>query len=338
MDFKPQNIEIEPLEKFSARLNRPDLAFLHDESSIAVAVSGGPDSMALCFLLSRWATEHGAEIHALHVDHGLRPESAQEALALEQMLAGWPHLQFRALTWDGDKPRAAIQEAARNARYGLMRDYCRAHNIGALALAHHRDDQAETLLFRLAKGSGLDGLAGMAAAGDYDGLTLVRPLLEWGKDELIALCEAEAVASFNDPSNENKDYARVRLRQSRAALEEEGLTAARLAKTAQRLSRARMALEDIADKTYKSTLTDIDANRIVFQKQDLLAQPEEIILRVLIMAMEQLSPPDHYSARLERLETLLADMINAALFRRRTLGGVIFTRDDKANQIIIETE
>ncbi|MCB1721002.1 MAG: tRNA lysidine(34) synthetase TilS, partial [Alphaproteobacteria bacterium] len=111
---------------------------------IAVAVSGGPDSMALCWLLSRWAVERGVKIHVLTVDHGLRPEAAEEAIQVGAWLGGWSQqVEHHILRWKTPAD-TAIQEEARKARYGLMAEYCRVHDIRHLFLAHHRDDQAET--------------------------------------------------------------------------------------------------------------------------------------------------------------------------------------------------
>jgi len=340
------------LASFMSRMARPDLNFLSSHHAIAVGVSGGPDSMALCFLLSRWAQVlsaggHDVQIHALTVDHDLRPESWQEAEAVHQWLQGWPHIQHHILKWDhkasGGGVDSAVQEKARHARYDLMSTYCAAHDIGALCLGHHGDDQAETVLFRLAKGSGLDGLAGMAARYDYsDSLSLIRPLLGFSKDDLVALCAAENVPSLDDPSNENDAFARVRLREARAALEAEGLTSSRLSVTAMRLGRARAALEELSAKAYSAAVFKSDTGQIVFNKRALLQQPDEIILRVMLMAMERLNRAEYYAPRLERVETILADMIAAAPFRKRTLGGVIFSRDDGADNaaghIILERE
>src|SRR5439155_11044874 len=143
---------------------------------IAVAVSGGPDSMARLLLAERWAKERGGAAWALTVDHGLRPESAAEACTV----AGW--LQARAiphaiLVWHGEKPASGLQEAARAARYRLLAEWCRAQGCLHLLAAHHRADQAETHLIRRRAKSGRDGLAGMSAVRELAGCRLVRPLL-----------------------------------------------------------------------------------------------------------------------------------------------------------------
>lgn len=314
---------------------------LADVKRIGVAVSGGPDSMALCGLLAVWAK--GREVHALIVDHGLRAESASEARAVAGMLAAFENVHPVVLQWSGEKPGAAVQEEARKARYALMAAYCREQGIAHLFLGHHRDDQAETVLFRLAKGSGLDGLAGMQGVQAYDeGLTLLRPFLWFSKEELVVTCGEMGVDYVRDPSNENAAFARVRLRQSAEILAEEGLSAKRLAITAKRLSRARKALDIVADKAYKQALLDFNTDCIVLKYGILVLEPEEIVLRCVLKALLHLRPEADYAPRMEKVETLVYDLISSQNdsqgFRKRTLGGVVFEKDEKAGALILSRE
>jgi tRNA(Ile)-lysidine synthase len=179
--------------------------------AIAVAVSGGPDSMALTLLLDGWARSRGGSVLGLTVDHGLRPESAAEARQVGAWLAlrGVAH---QTLNWDGDKPRAGIQSAARAARYRLLGEACARRGVLHLAVAHHADDQAETVLFRRDRRSGGDGLAGMAAARSLGPVRLLRPLLGWRKPALIAVCAAFGQPWIDDPSNRAPSHARTELR------------------------------------------------------------------------------------------------------------------------------
>ena len=178
---------------------------------IAVAVSGGPDSLALILLAERWARQRGGGAWALTVDHGLRPESAAEA----RTLAGWlaaraiPH---EILVWPGDKPTSGIQEAARDARYRLLGEWCRAHGCLHLLTAHHREDQVETHLIRRRAGSGIDGLAGMSAVRELSGCRLVRPLLSVPRARLLAVLNEAGQPFLRDPSNLNPAFERARLR------------------------------------------------------------------------------------------------------------------------------
>ena len=178
---------------------------------VAVAVSGGPDSMALTLLADRWARGRGGRIVGLTVDHGLRPESAEEA----RTVAGWLAARGIAqatLCWQGAKPMSGIQAAAREARYRLLAGWCREQGVLHLVTAHQREDQAETHLIRLRAHSGGDGLAAMSAVRALPGCRLIRPLLAVPKARLLALLAAERQPFLSDPSNLSPVFERGRLR------------------------------------------------------------------------------------------------------------------------------
>lgn len=188
---------------------------------LAVALSGGADSLALVLLADAWARAHGGSVLALTVDHGLRPESAAEAAAVKARMAarGIPH---ETLVWQGEKPARGIQAAARRARYQLMLDACRERGILHLLLAHHADDQAETVMIRADRGSGLAGLGGMAlvAPPPVPGPRwprLLRPLLTVPKSALEATLAERGEPWIEDPSNRNPAFTRVQVRESLTA-------------------------------------------------------------------------------------------------------------------------
>ena len=312
------------------------------ESDIAVAVSGGPDSMALCFALSVYCAEYypAVMVHALTVDHGLREESMREAHHVAEMLEPLSNVSHHILEWThGEKPTARIQEKARAARYDLMGAYMQEHGIAHLFTGHHMDDQAETFLFRLAKGSGLDGLSCMSYMQEMNsGVVLCRPMLDMDKVEILSFCHEQGISFVDDPSNESHDFARVRLRQSMDILREEGLSSKRLSVTAMRLARSRVALEEMADQVFSECLDNNKSDRIVFEFSPLVDNPEEIVLRVILKAMSILRPGRAYAARLERVESLCADLMSSSDFRKRTLGGVIFEHDKKNDYFILSLE
>ncbi len=308
--------------KRSLSENFPDI----DKSrGVAVGVSGGPDSMALVHALR---AHHEGAVHALIVDHGLRENSAQEAASVWGRLQDIEGIQAHILTREHDGAAARIQERARQARYDLMQGYMKERGLMHLFLGHHRDDQAETFLFRLAKGSGLDGLACMAHRQERGDMILCRPMLDLGKADILAYCAARGIDYVEDPSNESEAFARVRLRGSMDVLAREGFTTQRIVTAAARFARARDALERIALSSYDNCLFSSSSKRIVF-KYDLLRDlPEEIVLRVILMTMERLAEGRDYGARLSRVEALCRDLMQAGAFRKRTLGGLSFERDD----------
>jgi tRNA(Ile)-lysidine synthase len=213
-----------------------------------LAVSGGPDSMALLVLAAECFARSGKEAPLLSVatiDHGLRPESATEAefVASEARRLGLPHTTLR---WTGEKPATGIAAAARSARYRLLEEYARS-----LPAAHHLGDQAETFTMRLARGAGVAGLAAMAAErplAEGSPIRLVRPFLTFSKPRLIATVEARGVRFFSDPTNEDGRYERARVRQLLLALEAAGIPSAALATSARRLGEAEAALRYAEDR------------------------------------------------------------------------------------------
>ncbi|GJL92576.1 tRNA lysidine(34) synthetase TilS [Hyphococcus sp.] len=211
--------------------------------SIAIAVSGGRDSIALARLCAAWAKEAGAEVLALTVDHGLRPEAKHEA----EQTKHWCEavgIAHRTLVWEGDKPASRLQAAAREARYRLLIEAAQAHQCGALLTAHTLDDQAETFFMRLSRGAGQRGLSAMreeslVASGAGEPLRLLRPLLDAGRDDVTAYLEGLGQEFVDDPSNLDDRYERVRVRALLAALSEQELISSQaLAASAQKLARA----------------------------------------------------------------------------------------------------
>ena len=311
--------------------------------AIAVAVSGGPDSMAMGWLLSSYAQKHNKTIYAYTVDHGLRAESESEARMVSQWLSSIPHIHHKILKWEGDKPDTRILEEARNARYALIAKAAKKDGCDHIFVAHHMDDQAETFLMRLAKGSGLDGLSAMKPVQDMtlnDGsvISIVRPLLDVPKADLIELCDDHNIPYVRDPTNENKDYMRPRLRAAQSVLAEEGLTAKRLATTAQRLGRARAALEIMADELFQKSVKDIKTDEYVFDYSLLKKAPDELVIRVVLMAIEKIDPKESYGPRMERVESLVDRILREEGFKSATLAGCLFCIDKKTMTLSIKKE
>jgi tRNA(Ile)-lysidine synthase len=283
------------------------LAPLAGFSRVALAVSGGPDSVALMQLAARWRAglAKGPKLSVLTVDHRLRPGSHREA---EQVagLASALGLAHAILTWEEQEPfTAGLQERAREARYDLMAAYCHAHDIPALVTAHHLDDQAETFLMRLKRGSGLDGLAAIPERGDWAGIVVLRPLLDVSKARLVATLEAANIDFISDPSNLDPRFERVRLRESAAALTALGLTPEAIALSARRLRRAREAVESAAREFLNRHSEMSEAGYAVLNRDALAAAPQEIALRALAQLIAAIGGTE-VPPRLVKLEALLA--------------------------------
>lgn len=299
------------------------LDLLAPHQRLLLAVSGGPDSVALMLLSSKWEHRAAHDIAVATVDHGLRSDSRAEAEKVREwaQALGFEH---HLLTWTGEKPATRIQERARAARYRLLTDCAHAIGASAIATAHHADDQAETILFRLTRGSGVAGLSGMSPAARLGATTLLRPLLDIRKTALVDVCHAAGHPFFSDPSNANEAYARARLRKLLPALEELGLDTDALLRLGDRAARADAALAACASALHARAvleagpqLASLDANR-------LREAPVELLQRVVAMEIARLAPETQI--RLERLERAvlrLAAALRSGEPLRLTLCGLI---------------
>jgi tRNA(Ile)-lysidine synthase len=319
------------------------LAPLKPYQCVVLAVSGGADSIAMMHLVARWAAfrpDPERKLVVATVDHGLRPQSRREAewVASEARALGFPH---EILTWQGAKPAAGLQDAAREARYRLLSDLgWRCGGAGAVAVvtAHTEDDQAETFLMRLARGSGLDGLTGMSEARLLHpgaNCRLLRPLLRVSGARLRATLIAQGLTWIEDPSNDSDRFERARLRKARGQLETLGLTNAAIALSARRLERAREALERAADELAAAARLHVHGG--MFASLDagiFLAAAEELRLRVLARLVAAFGGQDA-PARLAKLEQVLARM-RAPAFAAATLGGCIIARHAREIRVFRE--
>jgi tRNA(Ile)-lysidine synthase len=287
---------------------------------IAVACSGGRDSMALTLLMNTWVSARGGRLTALIVDHALRPESAAEACEVAQRLQSRGIAQ-RILRRCGSVPSADIQAVARKARYSLMSDWCAANRCLHLAVGHHLDDQAETFLLRLARGSGVDGLAAIAPVSETRTMRILRPLLPIPGARLAWTLRHFRVQDYvNDASNRNPVFARVRMRALAPILGREGMTPWRLAGTATRMARARAALEDAVAGLLARSAVLYAAGYCIIQITPLRDAPQEVALRALARVLSCIGGRD-YPPRLARLERLYRWLFALEGGRGRTLSG-----------------
>ena len=300
--------------------------------ALVLAVSGGPDSTALMVLAARWrkALKAGPKLTAVTVDHGLRKESKREAAAVAK-LARKLGIAHRTLRWTGKKPSTGLQEAARAARYRLLSEEARKLKSAHVLTAHTLDDQGETVLIRMSRGSGLRGLAAMQRVSRLNGgeppLQLVRPLLDIPKSRLIATLKAAKIAYAEDPSNRDPRFTRVRLRALMPELAKEGLTARRLAVLAQRLRRADRAIESAVDRAEADLAGQAGEGTVALDAAGFSALPAEIALRLLGRLVARLGDEGPVElSKLESLNAALKSAQNAAQPRfRRSLAGALVT-------------
>lgn len=299
------------------------------EASLLFAVSGGPDSIALMLLASCWSLRKDRRIAIATVDHGLRAGSLDEANLVGEWsrALGFTH---HVLAWRGAKPKTRIQERAREARYRLLTRCAQDIGASAIVTAHHADDQAETILFRLTRGSGVAGLAGMSSVSTLGDLHLHRPLLQLRKAQLEDICVQAGQAFVRDPSNENVDFARTRIRQLQATLAAQGLDFTALLRLGARASQANEALTWISANIAASAEAERVASNVRFEANRLRSLPLEILQRILATEISRISTKA--PLRLERLERAaqrMSEALNSRKCVRMTLGGAILTLDER---------
>ena len=317
--------------------------------AIVLAVSGGPDSIALMWLAARWrrTLARGPRLIAVTVDHGLRAEAKAEARDVKR-LARALDLPHRTMRWTGAKPKTGLPAAARAARYRLLAQAARTSGATHILTAHTRDDQAETLLMRLLRGSGIAGLAAMARQSERDGVLLARPFLHVSKSQLIATLKKAKLGFADDPTNRDPSFTRPRLRTLMPVLAAEGGDTRNLARLASRLARANQAVEVLVDgaerylalrdreasrpelrtgaKAFKAKTIDaktFDAKIFkakifkakIFDAEAFVAMPEEIRLRLLKRAIDRFGHEGQ--AELGKVEALLEVVDRAVAESRR---------------------
>jgi tRNA(Ile)-lysidine synthase len=294
---------------------------LENRSGLVLAVSGGSDSTALMLLAAQWRER--PPLLVATVDHGLRAESASEARTVtenaERLQLPWRILKALPRTESGN-----LQDWARRARYQRLVEAARDAGFDTIVTAHHRDDQAETFLLRLARGSGVYGLAAMPDEGSIDGISLARPLLKVPRTSLATLAAASGLATIDDPSNANPRFDRVRMRALMPALAEEGLSVERLAETAGRMRRAAAALDHYATALLRDCFSTDRFGIVSGNASSLAKTPEEVALRALALILRAVGGAD-YTPELQSVEALHAALVEMPpdSTLRRTLHGVV---------------
>lgn len=283
-------------------MNQKFIKFMNDFSGqkLAVAVSGGVDSV--CLLC--WLADMGLHPIALHVNHGLRDVAGAEAQYVRDLCAA-RGIECHVFEWTGEKPTTGLEAAARGARYKMMTDFCRENNVDALLVAHQADDQIETFLMNLGRGSGLSGLAAMRPISVRDGVKIVRPLLNVWRHELKQYCDDNGIKYCTDAMNSDIKYTRVRIRQNRHLLADAlGISDERILLAINNLNRVRDAIEtNVADLVAMVK----NGRRAVFLDSFLFDQDDNIRLKFIGTLIQQIGG-DNYQPRLNSLRRALSNL------------------------------
>lgn len=303
---------------------------------MAVAVSGGADSLCLTLLAAQWAKAQGCKLHGFTVDHGLRPEAAEEARQVQAWLAAHG-IRCDIVTLPHPLTGANLQEQAREARYHALAKACASVDCTHLLVAHHADDQLETVLMRLIRAGGVEALAGMRPLSQNYGLTLLRPLLTVPKERLVATLQAMGQPWIEDPSNRSAAYTRNRIRPIANALRAEGLSPERLALfTAQMTSSADYMKQEVHHwiGAHVTRQTDGAVSMPLNVWQEVTP---EIGWRALRHILQEVGQSQDF-VRSEKLIPLFHALAAGKLTKRRTLGGCLLVPEEKHNRLIVRAE
>lgn len=307
----------------------------HPGGPLGVAVSGGGDSLALMQAADAWATSRGAPLHVATVDHGLRAESGEEAsrvLAMARRIGREASI-LRWEEWDG---KGNLQAAARDARRKLLAAWASRRGLAAVALGHTMDDQAETVLMRLGRGSGVDGLSAMSPVTKAEGVVWLRPMLGLRREALRDWLAARGLDWIDDPSNENPRYDRARARRALASLADLGVTAEGLARTASRLAEAREALDAGVARLAEEAADWGALGELRLFLPALRQAPTELTRRLVRAGLTRVAGAE-YGPRAEAEQRLLLAMMALRLGGGRSLHGCV-VRPDGPLRVVVTRE
>ena len=297
----------------------------YKKSKLAVAISGGVDSVCLL----NWLHKLGLDTVALHVNHGLRDVADVETQYVVELCKSLD-VPCEVFYWSGEKPKSGLESAAREVRYKMMTDYCCKNKIEFLAVAHQADDQIETFLMNLGRGSGVYGLAAMRPESDRDGVKIIRPMLNVFRSELKEYCENNKIKYFVDEMNDDEKYTRVKIRKNRHLLNDKlGISDERILLAIDNLSRTRDALDSNVSNLVSIVMVDDYAR---FDESFLFDEPVDIRLKLLGSLIQKVGKND-YQPRLNSLQKALDRLSSDCKF---TLSGCVVRK--LGNDIIIVPE
>jgi len=320
-------------KKILSQLNQKKISKVYNEFSsslkvkenLAVAVSGGPDSLALAYLTKCYSLKNKIKVTYYVVNHKLRKESSLEAKIVKNVLRKID-IQCKILNWNGDKPSKNIQATARDKRYSLLANECKKKNIKYLLLGHHLNDLFENFLIRMVRGSGLNGLISFSKNTKYKdkNLNIIRPLLNLEKKDLLHISNEVFGFFVKDPSNINKDYKRTRIRNLLHSLEKEGLDIKKLKLTINNLKDSDKSIKFYVDRNLKKNVVFFKRKNIYILSYSFFDQSHEIIFRSLTKLIQNLGKK-YYSVRGKSINELIKK-IDKKSFTKVTLGGCFIER------------
>jgi tRNA(Ile)-lysidine synthase len=299
------------------------------KKNFIVAVSGGPDSLALSFLSKIYSIKKSVDIKYFIVDHRLRKNSTSEAKFIKKKLREFS-INLNILTWKGIKPRKSIQSIAREKRYKLLTDVAKKYRIQNILLGHHLDDLFENFFIRILRGSGLKGLISLDKETNKNQVNLIRPLIKLDKNDLIYVTNNVFGTYIEDPSNENEKFKRVKIRNFLEKLSLEGFDRKKFFLTIKNLKFANESIEFYIKKNFEENVTILSQKNIIILKENFFSQSDEVVFRSLAEAIKIVGKR-YYAVRGKKIDRVI-DLINAKSSFKVTLGGCIIK---KVNETVI---
>jgi tRNA(Ile)-lysidine synthase len=343
MNLKNLSVQNKKHKKILSQLNQKKISKIYNRFStslkvkedLAVAVSGGSDSLALAYLAKCYSLKNKIKVKFYIVNHKLRKESSLEAQTVKKVLKKI-NIQCMILDWNGKKPSKNIQAIARDKRYSLLTNECKKNNIRHLLLGHHLNDLFENFFIRIVRGSGLNGLISFGRKTKYrdQDLNIIRPLINLEKKDLLYISNKVFNFFVKDPSNTNEDYKRIRIRNLLHLLKKEGLDLKKLALTINNLKDSDRSIKFYVDRNLKKNVVFSKRKNIYILRYDFFKQSHEIIFRSLTILIQKLGKK-YYPARGKSISELIVK-INKKSFNKVTLGGCYIERVNKT--ILISKE
>ena len=328
MNLKNLSVQNKKHKKILSQLNKKKIFKVYNEflsslktkEDLAVAISGGADSLALAYLTKCYSLKSKVKVKYYIVNHKLRKESSLEAKIVKKVLKKID-IECTILNWNGKKPTKNIQALARDKRYSLLANECKKNNIKYLLLGHHLNDLFENFLIRIVRGSGLNGLISFSKNTKYRGqdLNIVRPLLNLEKKDLLYISNKVFSFFVKDPSNINEDYKRTRIRNLLHSLEKEGLDVKKLELTINNLKDSDKSIKFYVERNLKKNVVFLKIKNIYILSHDFFDQSHEIIFRSLTSLIQKLGKK-YYPVRGKSINKLIKQ-INKRSFTKVTLGG-----------------
>ena len=337
MSLKNLSVKIKIPRVLKNKLNNKKISQIYKKftksisinENFIVAVSGGPDSLALAFLSKIYSIQKNLKVKFYIIDHKLRSESTDEARYVKKILNKF-QINAEILHWQGIKPKSNIQSAARTKRFELLISKCKKLGVTYILLGHHQEDLIENFFIRILRGSGLKGLISLSKKTKLQNVTILRPLINQKKEDLVFISKKVFDFYVKDPTNNDEKFQRVRIRKLLKGLKNDGLDQKKFVKTIENLKKSNDVVNYYVKKNLENNSFFSNTKKHLILNDKFFKQPYEIVFRSLSDSLNFVSK-NYYSVRGKKIDKIIKD-IQKKSFSRSTLGSCLI---EKVNQTVI---